>query len=301
MIVKKPSIGFAKKKGERHLEIVDLREFSEDEVLQFRAHFSIIRARFENEMLAFLIMDNFTRLEKDIVGLMKALTARPRDYEEISEDALHCINLHICNLLSSVRTYVDHQETKIKRRYGDPSNELEKFKKATSHEYDHDFSYRFMYHLRNYIQHCGLPVSQAGVQHKLINRDTGEIEISMNPHAIKSSLLAEHRWKQVIRDDLSNMPEEIALIPIAEKYIQSVKRIHASTVDFSIDEVRASAKYFMDLGQLNPENPTHVSLFVFDNSQSERKSFTQTKIPLSKIGLIKMSADAYGVSLFPET
>jgi hypothetical protein len=242
-------------------------------------------------------MDNYIRFEKDIDGLMKALSLRPRDYESISEDALQCINLHICNILSSARTYVDHQETRIKRKYGESSKEVGIFTAAKSQEYDNAFPYRFMYHLRNYIQHCGLPAATTGVQHKLVDRVKGEVEMSMSPCAIKSQLLQQHRWKEIILKDLESLPENIELAPILHEYVECLKRIHASTVGLGIEEVRGSVQYFESLAKLHPEDPKVVSLFTFDVKHLKSITLTQQKIPLDKIGIIRMSTNRYNISL----
>jgi hypothetical protein len=69
-------------------------------------------------------------------------------------------NRHLLNVLTSLRTFLDHTETRLKRTYGKASAEVETFKRATSREYDRRFAYRFLYRLRNYAQHCGLPVGK---------------------------------------------------------------------------------------------------------------------------------------------
>ena len=70
------------------------------------------------------------------------------------------VNKYIKNFLYSIRTFLDHTETNLKRRYGKNSERFNDFKKACSEAYDNNFSYKFIYKLRNYVQHCGMPPSQ---------------------------------------------------------------------------------------------------------------------------------------------
>lgn len=70
------------------------------------------------------------------------------------------INRVLLNLLSSVRMYLDHTETTTHRKYGDTSPIYTNFRRACSDAYDNQFSYRFLYKLRNYAQHCGSPLSE---------------------------------------------------------------------------------------------------------------------------------------------
>ncbi|MEX6095563.1 hypothetical protein, partial [Morganella morganii] len=66
------------------------------------------------------------------------------------------LNTRILNYMMSVKTLLDHMETKINRRYGEASTEFVEFKALTANEFDSKFSYRFMYKLRNFVQHCGM-------------------------------------------------------------------------------------------------------------------------------------------------
>jgi hypothetical protein len=67
-------------------------------------------------------------------------------------------NRKLLNFLSAARTFLDHTEAHLKRLYGDGSEEAQRFLTATSEAYDRTFAYRFLYKLRNYAQHCGLPL-----------------------------------------------------------------------------------------------------------------------------------------------
>ncbi|MFN2588078.1 MAG: hypothetical protein ABR613_08175 [Actinomycetota bacterium] len=51
--------------------------------------------------------------------------------------------------LQAIRVFLDHTETRLKRRYGEDSQEFNAFDEATSAMYDSFFSYRFLYRLRN--------------------------------------------------------------------------------------------------------------------------------------------------------
>src|SRR6476646_1442100 len=68
------------------------------------------------------------------------------------------------NWLSAMRMFLDHQETDLTRRFGKLSPEFVAFKTATSAAYDSEVGYRFAYQLRNYVQHCGLPLGHVDVR-----------------------------------------------------------------------------------------------------------------------------------------
>src|SRR5690606_16172320 len=64
------------------------------------------------------------------------------------------------NWLGSVRLFLDHAETDLKRRFGDPSSQVDRFEAATHSAFDTYAGYRFVVKFRNYVQHCGRPASR---------------------------------------------------------------------------------------------------------------------------------------------
>jgi len=115
-------------------------------------------------MLNFLFdqqLYHFVRLNYDeYVGLLKRYlqeyTQNPRAVD--MRVMYFNINRHIFNYLSSIRMFLDHNEYNLKKRYGSDSPRVKRFKKTCSQIYDNSFSYRFLYKLRNYVQHCGMPL-----------------------------------------------------------------------------------------------------------------------------------------------
>lgn len=63
----------------------------------------------------------------------------------------------LVNFLAANRLYLDHAETRIKRVYGQNSDAADRFGQVTAAAFDSKFGYAFMYKLRNYCVHCGIP------------------------------------------------------------------------------------------------------------------------------------------------
>jgi hypothetical protein len=82
----------------------------------------------------------------------------------------HLVTVHaeadrrMINVLTAMRTLTDHWQTKLSGRHGSDSVQVDAFKRASSQEYDRHFAYRFLCRLRNYAQHCGLPIGQIRLQ-----------------------------------------------------------------------------------------------------------------------------------------
>ena len=59
------------------------------------------------------------------------------------------INRQILNFLTSMRTFLDHTQTRLDRTYGPESEEFKQFKAVAGQAFDGHFSYRVVYKLRN--------------------------------------------------------------------------------------------------------------------------------------------------------
>lgn len=130
----------------------------------------------------------------------------------------------INNYLSSYKAFLDRWETYFKRE----GNELfiQHFKKTVSDVYDKCFEYRFLYNLRNYAQHAGIPIS------KINSSLTDETEILIS----KEIFLNSHSGMQPkFRKELKCVQiEEIDVDNAIKKVHVELENVHKSFVDIII-------------------------------------------------------------------
>ena len=69
----------------------------------------------------------------------------------------------IINWLTSFRLHLDYAETRVKRQYGKTSDQVKAFKAQTHQAFDSSIGYRFISKFRNYVQHCGPPITSVSV------------------------------------------------------------------------------------------------------------------------------------------
>lgn len=142
------------------------------------------------------------------------------------------MNRLILNLLSSMRTYLDHIETRLKREFGSKSEEYLLFKTETASAFDTFFEYRFLYKLRNYAQHCGLPAGSAEItayqNSELIHRD------KMNVFFSRDKLLSQYDdWGSLVKEELKLMPESFDVLPFVQKIFELLRAINEK-INFKI-------------------------------------------------------------------
>ncbi|MBU2927794.1 hypothetical protein [Winogradskyella psychrotolerans] len=134
------------------------------------------------------------------------------------------INRLLINYLGSYKMFIEHCEKKINNQFGAKSQEFRDFKLMTNKAYDNLFSYRFIYELRNFCQHCGIAVTDL----EFSNQNKW---IEVNFQFEKDYLLKEYKkWKQKVKSDLENMEDKFNINPIINTNFQAIenfsKQIH---------------------------------------------------------------------------
>jgi len=143
------------------------------------------------------------------------------------------------NYLAAVRTLVDHTQTLITRKYGNPSPQLVQFKGLAGLEYDSLASYRLLYKFRNYVQHCGLPPVEFLIEHE------PGVSIKLDLTVDPSRLLEIYtEWGVAVRSDLESYEGKISLLAILAENFESVKRIFWGVfVQNNMNNVRLSGDW----------------------------------------------------------
>lgn len=142
--------------GNRIKGLVTLSETQQE---AFLAAQSALAQRERDGHLLQIFAANLREFEELLAGVVEAL-----QHNRISHVELELIHREadrrVLNVLTAMRTFLDHWETNLKRRHGKASPEVARFLTCCSQQFDTRFGYRFAYKLRNFAQHCGLPVGK---------------------------------------------------------------------------------------------------------------------------------------------
>lgn len=231
--------------AEHRHEALKVRELSIEEIAKLNKALSLVGAFNRNYSLYEICIANYEEIEK-FYNSIKSSTGIDLDFAHNTATEM---NRLLLNYLSSFRTFADHQETELSHISTHNIKWLEHFKEQTASYYDNHFAYRFLWNLRNYVQHCGLPLGGFSVTGRV--NESGEEEPFFSIYFNRDSLLNNYKkWKKVVRDDLSNQAEEIdvmeqvrVLRDCIEDLATTVSEIHIHRLseywDFLVDIVNA--------------------------------------------------------------
>jgi len=155
------------------------------------------------------------------------------------------VNRLLLNLLSTIRTFLDHKETTLKRKFGKESDEFLYFEKETNIAFDENFEYRFIYKLRNYAQHCGLPAGPP--ETKSYMNAKSEVQNDFNIYFDRNKLLSDFDWSIQVKKDLAKQPEKFNVLPIIDKVHELLNSINIKINDRVLENYKAEGETLLNL------------------------------------------------------
>lgn len=185
-------------------KFVVVKMLSFEEQAEIEVMFRVIN-NFETQNLKFEIVKD---IHEDIINTLKNGSPSHQLFRQIME------------LMSTFNAFLNHWSTFLKREFGESSQNYIKFKKSTNDQFDSYFEYRFLYGLRNYIHHCGMP--NIIVNAKLDNNDLPTYQLTVE----KAELLSGMDWHKRVKTDFQAMGDSFDIYPHLKVLIECLTRIH---------------------------------------------------------------------------
>ena len=169
---------------------------------------------------------------------------RHRDYEYM-EEAFQEMNRLLLNYLSSFKTFIDHLTTRYTRLHQQGHSFLDDFKKLTAACYDGNFPYRFFSKLRDYVQHCGLPLGSMNINKYPDQQGNVIIEVSISID--RDNLISSYKKWGRVTPDLQSQPKNMELLPYLNGFQSQIQLINLVVSAFEISLVTESLHIINEL------------------------------------------------------
>lgn len=251
-------------------DISDIK-YSQNVIFEFNRHFKLIEYVLSNFIeFRSCISETEREFERcvDVIGSYKV--------DQFKQN----INIRLLNLIMSIKTLLDHMETHAKRTYGKESGESALFKKLTALEFDSYFSYGFMYKLRNYVQHCGMP--PIGITQSKVYVENGT-HTKIDLYFGRDNLLNTYDgWGKIVRENIESQDGKLDAIKQIDEFVNSIITIFSDfTKQTTFDEVISSRDSLLcTIGQ---SNPYFIDDYCLLRGAGNGKSAEEVKFNLSWI------------------
>ncbi|MEP7135439.1 MAG: hypothetical protein ABI904_10955 [Chloroflexota bacterium] len=185
------------------------------------------------------------------------------------------INKEVLNVLTSFRFYLDFIDENLHKDFGKDSGIVENFGSDCSTEYDNNFSYRLIYHLRNFAQHKGLVISSVKFSKFLDEERANTVRQHLTISVNRNDIIEDKKFKKEIKAELTNYPEAIDIIDHLLKWISSLTRIHNQLIQRIIPTRLNNALFIIEqvrkLDYNKDDNQVIPILSIIDHSKDNIK------------------------------
>lgn len=227
--------------------ITDIRDLSSEEYQTYVRASSCLMGFSRDQQLYAIVLLNYD----DFLNLLKKYgeeyAKNPSSVNWITMERMVLdTNRYFLNYLSSVKTFLDHTETKLKKNYGEESPRYKCFKEICSKSYDSSFSYRFLIKLRNYSQHCGMPLGGLTLQSEEKPPYSGNIYYSFEAKFNKEKLLEYDSWGS-LKKEILELPSEFGIIPHVVEMMNCLIKINLVLIEEDLPELFKSAEFINQL------------------------------------------------------
>lgn len=197
---------------------------------------------------------------------------------EIMEQKSILINKRFGSFLSSFSSYHDHTRVYLSRTFGKESEELNKFKQATSTHFDNNFGYRFFSKgLRDYSIHCGMPLVS-------INIKQNNIEKVVTLLFDRDELLKNWDWKARIKPELQKQPDFFEVTNLVYDAMKNTQELNNVLETINNDLKNRASKIIKENFEFTNEKNSKSCFLIWNkNEKIENARIGQIPFHLLKI------------------
>ncbi len=150
----------------------------------------------------------------------------------------------ISNFLSSTSAFLAQTETQLRRVHGTDSAELNMWNEKRHDLYDNNFSYSFLYELRNFAQHCSLPFSSFNIAGERASENAPML-FKINAMILRDGLFGVgFNWKKSVEAEIRKQPTEFELLFLIPEYFYLLCQLCLEAVQLHSVQLVDCARYF---------------------------------------------------------
>jgi hypothetical protein len=169
--------------------------------------------------------------------VQSALTGFSRRHDEIvaagragerpDESSFRELQVFLYAFLTGMRSFLDQADRTLKRQFGENSVQRNALKARTKVEYDGSPAYRFVYDLRNHVQHHSVPLGPTLGRSTLVTTEGGEeqVEHQLRITCSREQLLADGRFKPIVTAWLSQQDAQFEIAPFLMSCMDCLRNI----------------------------------------------------------------------------
>lgn len=188
----------------------------------------------------------------------------------------------ISNFLSSASAFLAQTGAQLRRVHGIDSPELNMWNEKRQDMHDNNFSYGFLYGLRNFAQHCSLPFSSFNIAGERASENAPML-FRINAMILRDGLFGVgFNWKKSVEAKIRKQSTEFELLFLIPEYFHILRQLCLEAVQFQSARLAECASYF-DAVRRTQKIPMGAVPVIFIG-ESHSKGIPPTRFEVLPIG-----------------
>lgn len=281
------------KHGNKNIKVI--REINDTEYKDYKKADNYLKNFNYKQRLFTIVLWNYNDFQNLLDRYLEEYTKNQSMNSFRAEKTLLDIDRHILNYLSSFHTFVNHNTIIIHKSYGENSQKFKDFKKVRSNTFDDHFSYRFLYKLRNYAQHCGMPVGTITFDSKIVDSQSTGIHHSLIVNFDRDELLNNYdKWGKLI-PEIQELPQQFEIKPLIDELMKCIERINYFIIKEDLPELIQSVQFIKQLISSTKDMEGTPCILKDLNRYDKGLNLKIENIPLDLIETILNIYSKYGI------
>ncbi len=227
-------------------DIQEVRTLSSPEYEQYKKAIFAIKRIGNNLGLFKTVYSNFKEYQVTLDHYLKQYAETPVINPDLMDEMILQLNRLISNYLCSVKLLLDHSTYDLITEYGKKSQYVNDFQDICSEAYDTSFSYRFLSKLRNYVQHCGMPIGHLNLQSSVDEIDPHKSNVKLELKFNRDDLLNKFNWKK-LTNEIQNLPPDFDINPHINNMNEWIGKIIFSLIQNELPNAVKASNYLQKL------------------------------------------------------
>ncbi|KAF1080765.1 MAG: hypothetical protein GQF41_3175 [Candidatus Rifleibacterium amylolyticum] len=203
------------------------------------------------------------------LSIMKKMNSPSSEAINKSLDCLSLLTRHVSNFLATASLFLANSEVQLGKVFGESSEEINLWNDYRRTLHLNSFAYRFIYELRNFSQHYGLPIS--GLNFQIDNMAKISRSIDLTIYVCKKDLLTDNfNWKR-LKKEIEALEERTDLIPLLSEYNEILGKLFQKYIELFADKLLVCSKY-INTFRATFKIPEGVQPVLFINEKGDNQS-----------------------------
>lgn len=224
---------------------------------------------------------DFMTSSANYLNKMKKINSPSSRVINESLDCLSLLTRHVSNFLATASLFLTNTEVQLGKVFGKSSKEENLWNDYKRNLHLNSFAYRFIYELRNYSQHYGLPISGLNLQIGNMAKISRTIDLSI--YVCKKDLLKDNfNWKKV-KNEIETLEEQTDIVPLLNEYNDILGKLFHKYIELFAIKLLDCSKY-IDIFRATFKIPEGIPpmLFIYINSENQSAPSQGELIPFDQ-------------------